>query len=54
MSNFINNKIKLIDDKNFEPMSWEHIIEMDQSENISFGAHSHNHYHMSDLNIEGK
>ena len=49
VSNFINNKIKLIDDKNFEPMSWEHIIEMDQSENINFGAHSHNHPILSSL-----
>ena len=49
VSNFINNKINLIDDKNFKPMSWEQIIEMDQSENISFGAHSHNHPILSSL-----
>ena len=43
VTGFINKSIKLIDDENFAPLSWDQIKEMDGDDLIDFGAHTDTH-----------
>jgi peptidoglycan/xylan/chitin deacetylase (PgdA/CDA1 family) len=43
VTGFIDKRVVLIDDNVFGPLSWEQIIEMDDNQLITFGAHTDTH-----------
>ncbi len=49
VTSFIDGKISLIDDKDFGPLTWNEVIEMDKSNFVSIGAHTDTHKILSTL-----
>ena len=49
---FIDKEVELIEDEVLEPLEWSEIIEMKNSDMISFGAHSHTHRILSSLTVD--
>lgn len=52
VTGFINNEIELNGAAGWEPMTWSQLLELDKSEIISIGAHTHTHSILSRLNAK--
>lgn len=49
VTGFINKNFTLIDDNDFDPLTWEQIREMDSYDFINFGAHTDTHRILSQI-----